>query len=229
MNRYLAVLFAALSLVSFNGAAQAATNWKEGQHYFRIQSMKRTTVPAGTVEVMEVFSYGCIACNQFLPVAKRLESSLPKNAKMVYLPASFNPPEAWPMFQRAYLTAQALGIADKTHDAMFEAVWKTGELGIVDQANRKLKRNLPTIEDAARFYNKRTGVAVEKFVSTANSFSIEMKVKQADALVRAYQVEQTPTLIVNGRYRINNQSLTSYDELIQLVNYLVGQESAATS
>ncbi len=228
MNRYLAVLFAALSLAGFNGA-QAATNWKEGQHYFRIQAMKRTTVPAGTVEVLEVFSYGCIACNQFLPVAKRLESSLPKNAKLVYLPASFNPPEAWPMFQRAYLTAQALGIADKTHDAMFEAVWKTGELGIVDQANRKLKRNLPTIEDAARFYNKRTGVAVDKFVSTANSFSIEMKVKQADELVRAYQVDSTPTLIVNGRYRINNQSLTSYDELIQLVDYLVAQESTATS
>jgi protein dithiol oxidoreductase (disulfide-forming) len=228
MNRYLAVLFAALSLVSLN-AAQAATNWKEGQHYFRIQSMKRTTVPPGTVEVMEVFSYGCIACNQFVPVAKRLESSLPKNAKLVYLPASFNPAEAWPMFQRAYLTAQALGIADKTHDAMYEAVWKTGELGVVDPTTRKIKRTLPTIEDAARFYNKRTGVAVDKFVSTANSFSIEMKVKQADELVRAYQVDSTPTLIVNGRYRINNQSLTSYEELIKLVNDLVAQESAAAS
>ena len=80
MNRYFALFLAALLLVPLNGARAAAT-WKEGQNYFRIPAMKRTTVPPGTVEVMEVFSYGCIACNQFVPVAKRLESSLPKNAK----------------------------------------------------------------------------------------------------------------------------------------------------
>ena len=31
------------------------------------------------------------------------------------------------MFQRAYLAAQSLGIAERTHQAMFDAVWKTGE------------------------------------------------------------------------------------------------------
>lgn len=226
MVRYLAVLFAGLTLASFQGA-EAAASWKEGQHYSRIEAMKRTSVPAGTVEVMEVFSYGCPACDQFLPVAKKLQASLPANAKMVYLPASFNPSEAWPMFQRAYLAAQALGIADQTHDAMFEAVWKTGELGVRDPTTRRLKRDLPTIEDAARFYNKRTGVAVDKFVATANSFSIEMKIKQADGLVRAYQVEETPTLIVNGKYRVNNGAVRSFDEMAELVKYLVAQESAA--
>jgi hypothetical protein len=34
--------------------------------------------------------------------------------------------------QRATCTAQALGILDKTHDAMFDAVCKTGELAISD-------------------------------------------------------------------------------------------------
>ena len=75
---------------------------------------------------MEVFSYGCPACFQFQPVAIKLAASLPANAKMVYLPASFNPSEDWPMFQRAYYAAQALGVADKTHDAMYDAVWKPG-------------------------------------------------------------------------------------------------------
>src|SRR5262245_22390856 len=146
MRRYVTALLAGLLLVTLQGGAQAATTWKEGQHYFRIQSMKRTSVPAGTVEVMEVFSYGCIACNRFLPVANRLAASLPPNAKMVYLPASFNPTEAWPMFQRAYVTAQALGVADKTHEAMFDAIWKTGELGISDATTHQLKKTLPTIQ-----------------------------------------------------------------------------------
>ena len=34
------------------------------------------------------------------------------------------------MLQRAYFTAQALGIAERTHQAMFDAVWKTGELAM---------------------------------------------------------------------------------------------------
>jgi protein dithiol oxidoreductase (disulfide-forming) len=224
MTRYLALALAMLSLASSYGA-QAATSFKEGQHYFRIESVKRTSVPAGTVEVMEVFSYGCPACNQFLPVMHKLQASLPANAKLVYLPASFNPPEDWPMFQRAYFAAQALGIADKTHDAMFDAVWKSGELAISDPNTHQLKRPLPTIEDAARFYNKRTGVAVDKFVATANSFAVEVKMKAADDVIRAYGAESTPTLIVNGKYRVNNQVMTSFDQIIEVVKFLVAQES----
>jgi protein dithiol oxidoreductase (disulfide-forming) len=228
MTRYIAILLAGLMLVCAPDA-EAATNWKEGQHYFRVQAQKRTSVPAGMVEVMEVFSYGCIACDRFQPVVRRLAAGLPPNARMVYLPASFNPAEAWPMFQRAYITAQALGIADKTHDAMYEAVWKTGELGISDPSTHKLKRTLPTIEDAARWYNQRSGIAVDKFVATSKSFSVEMKMKEADDLVRAYQVDGTPTLIVNGKYRVNNQAMGSVDQMIELVKFLVAQESAPRS
>jgi thiol:disulfide interchange protein DsbA len=225
MTRYLAAFVALLALVS---TAHAATAWTEGRHYFRIDSQKGTSVPPGTVEVMEVFSYGCPACFQFVPIADKLQASLPANAKMVYLPAAFNPQEDWPMFQRAYFTAQALGIADKTHDPMFDAVWKPGgELAVSDPTTHQLKRPLPTIEDAARWYNKRTGVAVDKFVSTAKSFGVDVKMKGADDMIGAYQVDRTPTIIVNGKYRLHAESAGGYDQLIELVKYLVAKESAA--
>jgi thiol:disulfide interchange protein DsbA len=69
-------------------------------------------VPAGKIEVREVFSYGCIACNDFQPTVEKLRHNLPSNTQMVFLSASFNPSEDWPMFQRAYLAAQSLGIAE---------------------------------------------------------------------------------------------------------------------
>jgi thiol:disulfide interchange protein DsbA len=226
MSRYVIALIALFSLAA-TSAVQAGTAWTEGQHYFRVESAKGTSVPAGTVEVMEVFSYGCPACFQFMPVANKLQASLPSNARMVYLPASFNPAEDWPMFQRAYITAQALGIADKNHDAMFDAVWKPGgELAISNPTTRQLKRPLPSIEDAARWYNKRTGVAIDKFVSTAKSFSVDMKMKAADDLVTSYQVDRTPTIIVNGKYRLHAESAGGYDQLIELVKFLVAKESA---
>jgi len=59
---------------------------------------------------------------------------------MNFVPAAFKPDEDWPMFQRAYFAAKALGIADKSHDAMFDAVWKTDELAIFDKASNKITR-----------------------------------------------------------------------------------------
>jgi thiol:disulfide interchange protein DsbA len=108
--------------------ANASQSWVEGMHYVRLPTPQHTTVPAGKVEVMEVFSYGCPGCNGFQPMAEKLKHDLPADAQMAFLPASFRPDENWPMLQRAYFTAQALGIADRTHQAMYDAVWKTASL-----------------------------------------------------------------------------------------------------
>ena len=173
----------------------------------------------------EVFSYACPACNQFVPTMHKLAQSLPANAVVDYLPASFNPGEDWPMFQLAFCTAQALGIEAQTHDAMYDAVWGTDELAIVDHATGRLKEHLPTIEDAARFYNRHAGVPVEKFLATAKSFAVDVKVRNDEELVMAYGVDRTPTIIVNGKYRLNVQSAGGPDEVIELVKWLVAKES----
>jgi thiol:disulfide interchange protein DsbA len=226
MRWILTVALASLALVPDPDASAApAKVWVEGTHYVLLNPVQRTSVPAGKIEVMEVFSYGCIACNRFQPVIASLESGLPQNAQMVFLAAAFNPGENWPMLQRAYLTARSLGIAERTHQAMFDAVWKSGELGLLDPATRQPRRSPPSIEDAARFYARLTGVDAASFVSTAKSFVIDMQMSAADAQIEAMQVPGTPCLVVNGKYRVINDSVTSADELIELVNYLVMRET----
>ncbi len=155
--RGLLTLALTLSLTqSFTGVTRAAGAWTEGKQYFLINPPRISSVAPGKVEVTEVFSYGCPACNLFVPVMHKLQKALPPNAVLDYLPASFNPSEDWPMFQLAYLTAQTLGIADQSHDAMFDAVWTTRELSVIDPATQRIREHLPTIEDAARFYNRRS-------------------------------------------------------------------------
>jgi len=214
-----------LVLLALTAAASAqAQAWVAGKHYTVIPT-QRTNVPAGKVEVMEVFSYGCPACNQIVPTTKKLKAALPANAQMVYLPASWNKAEAWPMFQRAYLTALSLGVADKAHEAMFQAIWATGELGVTDTSGR-LKKTLPSIDDAARFYERVTGVKAADFVNASKSFSVDLKMRQADSQIIAMQVTGTPTFVVNGKYRVNNENLQSNDEMIALVKFLVARETA---
>ena len=205
--------------------AQAAQNWTEGRDFEVITPTQQTHVASGKVEVMEVFSYGCPGCNGFQPVIAALVHALPDNAQMVFLPASFKPEEDWSMLQRAYFTAQALGVAQRTHQAMFDAVWKTGELAIADPATHRLKNPLPSIEDAAKCYERLTGVKADTFLATARSFSVDLKMRAADAQIIAMQVPSTPCIVVNGKYRINLDSLHSENDLIGEVRYLVQRES----
>jgi protein dithiol oxidoreductase (disulfide-forming) len=202
-----------------------AQNWVEGTNYYPVVPAQRTNVAAGKVEVAEVFSYGCPFCAQFNPLVEQLRKSLAKNAEFVFIPASFNTAEDWPMLQRAACTAQILGIFDKTHDAMFDAVWKTGELAVSDLQTHALKQPLPTIEDTARFYNRISGIAVDKFLAAANSFSVDAQMRRDDALTRAYQIDGTPTLIVNGKYRISVQSAGGLPQMLEIAKWLVAKES----
>ena len=227
MRRFIAARFAVLVL-AFAAGTCSAQNWVEGKNYFLITPQQPTSVPAGKVEVMEVFSFGCPACNAFQPIMKQLKAALPPNAQVVYLPASFIPSEDWPMFQRAYFTAQALGIEEKTHDAMFNAVWGTGELAAIDSVTHRVKSSIPTIEDAAKFYERTAGVKAATFLATSKSFGVDAKMRMADAEIGAAQALSTPTIIVNGKWRLQSQTAGGIDQLIQLVKYLVARESAAT-
>ena len=160
------------------------------------------------------------------PVMKKLKASLPANAQLVYLPASWNKAEAWPMFQRAYLTAQSLGVAEKAHDAMFQAIWTTGELGV--------DRTLRTPQEEAADHRRRRAVLRARRGREGRGFRQRLEVLQRrsqDAPGRrqiiAMQVSGTPTLVVNGKYRVNNENLQTNDEMIELVKFLVAKESAA--
>lgn len=214
----LAVLLAAAGVSAQNGP------WEEGKHYVRIDPPQVTAQP-DKVLVTEVFSYGCPACFSAAPKVKNIKAKLPPNAVIDYVPASWNQGEQWPLFQRAYYAAQALGVDEKAHDDMFIAIWGGGPLAVV--VNNKIKSPAPTLDDVAKFYEK-YGVKAADFVGAANSFAVNTKMKKADAYIKGVQAESTPTFIVNGKYRLNGQSAGSWENLEALILHLVAQESAAT-
>ena len=219
---------------STTGAAPAAPatpfvdngKWVEGKNYFTIEPAQPTSHP-GKIEVTEVFSYGCPACNAFHTTAEQIARSLPANAVMVYIPASFIPQENWPTLQRAYFTAQAMGVADKGNDAMFDAVWKTKELSSMNAAGTGLKpaSALPTIEDIAKVYAK-FGADPQQFAGIANSFAVNIKMKRADDLIKAYGVTGTPTMVINGKYRFDVGNAGGYAQAVELTQWLVAKEAA---
>ena len=227
MRRGFLGLLGAVALVFTSNAFALPLKWVEGTNYVRVNPVQPTTVPAGKVEVLEVFSYACPACNQFQAVIEQLQKQLPANAQMAFLHASFNAAESWPVFQRAYFAAQSLGIAEKAHQGIYDAIWKTGELGIIDPNSHGLKRQQPTINDVAKGYERLTGVKQATFLAAANSSATDTKMRLADAQIQAMRVPGTPCIVINGKYRVDLDSIRSVDELVEMVKFLVAQESRA--
>jgi protein dithiol oxidoreductase (disulfide-forming) len=218
------LLTALLTAIVLPQAAMAQLRWVEGRHYITLPPSPVYAPPAGKIEVTEVFSYGCIACNQAYRPINKIKAALPKDTVMNYVPASFIPTEAWPMFQQAYLAAKSLGIADATHEMMFVAIWDTDEIPLIDKRANRIRQPLPTIEDAARFYSRHTQVKEAQFLEKARSFEIAQQMKRSDELVKTWKIPSTPSLVVNGRYLINNQEAGSWDAVQEIVLFLVSQE-----
>jgi thiol:disulfide interchange protein DsbA len=190
--------------------AQAATplRFQEGVDYELITPAQPTADPA-KVEVLEAFWYGCPHCYRFQPFIERWLQTKPENVNYVRLPAVLN--ESWVLHTRAYYTEEALGITDKIHTDLFHAIHRD-------------KRRIDTEQSLMEFFTAR-GVSEDQFRSTFHSFAVESKVQRARQMTQRYGIDGTPSVVINGKYRTGPGMTRSYDRLIDVMNYLVAQES----
>jgi thiol:disulfide interchange protein DsbA len=203
------ILAAGFVLASVASAADAP-KWEAGKHYAVIDPPVATST-GDKVEVLEVFSYACPHCAHFQPYADKLKAGLPKNAEFTLMPADFQP--IWLVFARGFYTAKSMGLLDKTHQAMFDAIYRDH----VPMQN---------IDQVADFYAQ-NGADKQTFLSTAQSFVVEGQLEQIRSREMAYGVDSTPTLIVNGKYRISAErdAGVGFDQMVEIAQYLVAEES----
>ena len=194
-------------------AAPAMPNFvpKLGVDYFVLPTAQ-PTYGVGKIEVAEVFSYRCIHCAEFQPKVNAWKKTLGSDVRWEYVPAAFG--DTWDTFGRAFLAAQVMGILPKTHDNVFKGVF-------VEQAAGR-----GTVEDIAKMY-ARWGVDEAKFLATMNSFGVTAKLNKARQFAMRTGVDSTPTIIINGKYRVVATPQRSFDGMIATTNWLLAQERAA--
>jgi thiol:disulfide interchange protein DsbA len=161
------------------------------------------------VVVYEFFSYACRHCYTFEPFINKWLETKPDYVKLVRVPLNFN--ASWGVFQKAFLTAQSMGLVEKSHSQLFDAIHK-----------KNIRFN--TINELANWYAKETGVNEQEFLSTANSFIIDSNQRQADKMGAYMKITSTPTLIVNGKYIASNNS-HERDGIIEILDFLVEKEA----
>src|SRR5262245_10328505 len=115
------IIPALLLAASVVGLAQAQTVVPiAGKDYIEIPNGRPLDPAEGVIVVEEFFNYICPACNSFEPAFASWTAKLPAYAKVVHVPATFRPD--FIQYAKAYYAAEALGIADKTHRDVYEAI-----------------------------------------------------------------------------------------------------------
>ena len=195
----------------FAGFAQAAdSKFQDGVHYTSIANAAAR--PAGTVEVVEAFSYMCSHCATFEPYIESWLKRLPESVKFQRYPVVFGR-STWELYARGYNTADVMGVADKAHAALMDKIWKKKEIS-------------KSIEELADFYAA-YGVIPAEFVATSQSFAVDAKMRKEQRFLLDSGVSGTPNIVVNGKYLVaGNATVANYDQLLAVVDYLVAQELA---
>jgi thiol:disulfide interchange protein DsbA len=203
------LLFAALLLVPVSTTAQEAGSYVEGTHYQRVSPVQRTRDPA-KIEVVEFFWYGCGHCYNFEPVIQQWKKSMAEDVDFVPSPAMWNGPME--VHAQAYYTAQAMGVLDVMHDAMFAAI--------------NVDRNRLSGEDELAQLFTANGVDAEDFRKMFQSFGVSSQVRQASARGRGARITGTPELMVAGKYRIDTRMAGSQAEMLKVADFLIEKERA---
>jgi thiol:disulfide interchange protein DsbA len=164
--------------------AQAPYIPREGSDYLVVEHPQPTDTP-GQIEVLDFFWYGCPHCYAFLPELEAWRKRQPADVAYRHSPVDFGDPGREP-HTRIFYALQVLGRVDDMHVKVFEAF------------HVQHKRLVDATEIAD--FMAENGIPRDKWTAAYNSFSVANMVTRARATFRAYGIDGTPTLGIDGRF-----------------------------
>lgn len=167
------------------------------------------------IEVVEIFSYACPACNTFEPYISKWIEAQKEVDDIKVIPLAAPGQGVWTLYAQVFYTLEAMNELDRGHKAFFNAVHKEGKRFI----------NQNQIAD----YMAQQGIDRDKFLKAWNGFSAKSSFNRGTELINSqYQVPFTPAIIVDGRYVLSANDAQSrpgnenpYEKLILTIDDVV--------
>lgn len=216
----LAALAVSLPLVTLPATASAAA--EAGKDYTILPNVQPTD-DRNKIEVIEFFAYTCPHCFHLEPMLNAWLKKQPKNVVLKREPVVFS--DSWEPMARAYFALQAMGVVDKLHDDVFDAI-HVKHLNLMNP-------------DTFFTWGAQHGLDRAQLKATYESFTVSTKINESKQLVRAYGITGVPTLAVNGKY-VTSASIVSQGhgglpeeqaskQMLNVVDDLIQMESKASS
>ncbi|MBF0294640.1 MAG: thiol:disulfide interchange protein DsbA/DsbL [Magnetococcales bacterium] len=206
-SRRLFLAWLTLPLLSAVSARAEPFLPKAGVHYETITPPVPPAAPGP--EVVEVFNFKCPHCYEFHPHMTAWSLKMKDRYAIKSLPIAFSSQSDLPV--RAYHAAAFLGRGEEMKHAIFTAHFDEGV----------------NIDSPAELITLAAGLKLDatRFKENLNGFAVNGKVSQGRAQAGAYGIASTPTLVINGRYRVSPGKHDGHDtgRLFAIVESLAAQ------
>jgi len=182
----------------------------EGKDYERIAKSGPFQPLAGKIEVVEVFGYTCPHCARFEPQLEAWAAKLPADVRFTPVPAAFG--GVWDAWALAYYAADEVGVAKRSHAAVFKALHEDGSLPMQNVS----------ADELANFYTA-YGVSADRYKQALRGDAVQKKVAEARAFAQRTQVPGTPAIIINGQYLVRGNS---FEDQLRVASKLISEARA---
>ena len=162
------------------------------------------------VEVLEFFQYSCPHCFAYDPFLTTWRKKLPPDVEYKRIPIAWD--NSTMPHVRIYYTLEALGKLPEMHEKIFAAIQKN-------------KQPLLDPDQIADFMAA-NGIDRKQWIDTYNSFSIAARANRAGQIWRAYNVDGTPMMGVDGKFTTAPSMVGSREGSLIVLDYLVQQARA---
>jgi len=179
----------------------------EGRHFVRVSPAAPVGAPAGKIDVVEFFWYGCPHCHALEPALEAWSARLPADVAFRRMPVVFG--ALHESHARMFFALEALGQLQTVHKRIFAAL-------------HIQRRRLDKFDDIAAFVAEQ-GVDRQKFTEAYNAFGVASKVKQSQQLAQAYALEGVPALGVAGRFLTAGSMAGSNERALQVADSLIAR------
>lgn len=203
MKYTIAAITLAVGLVS---QAQAA-DFVEGKDYKVVAN--QDNIKGDAIIVREFFWYGCSHCYHFEPIIQKWKATKPADVAFFSTPAALNP--VWENSARGFYSAQLMGYQEKTHQKLFDAIFKNGQM------NQEIAGLGENAEKAIVEWYASQGLDKKKFESMMHSFAVDNKVGKSLAAAQRYKIGGTPAVVVQGKYVITADP----SKIPEIIDFLV--------
>ena len=173
----------------------------------------KTPVPVESgakIEVLEFFQYSCPHCATFEPYLAAWKKKLHSDVDYRRIPIAWD--NSTMPHVRIYYTLEALGKLPELHEKVFAAI----------QKNRQPMLNPDAIAD----FMAANGIDRKQWLDTYNSFSVAARANRAGQVWRAYKVDGTPMMAVDGRFMTAPSMVGTREGTLVVLDYLVQRSRA---
>lgn len=202
-------LLIAAALTPAVAHAQAGRQPQESKDYTLVRPAQPTET-GNRIEVLEFFQYTCPHCATYDPVLEGWKKTLPADVEFRRNPIAWDDRTA--PHVRIYYTLEALKKTPELHTRVFRAV----------QAERRPLLKTDEIAD----FMAANGIDRKQWVDAYNSFTVATRANRASQVWKAYKIDGTPAVAVDGKFLTAPSMVGSREGSLPVLDFLIQRARA---